>query len=101
MRHKTILFSLVVAIWLAAGQAAQAEEMESASRPDAALTLALSRRERELSESALTLAFSQGERGATDSALTLTLSRQERGPAMEERLFADVADGRLARVLAA
>jgi tetratricopeptide (TPR) repeat protein len=81
MRNKTILFSLVVAVWLAAGQPALPAEIAS------------------VSESALTLTLSQRARGLVE----LTLPQKERGPVelvvpenrLEERLFADAADGRL------
>jgi tetratricopeptide (TPR) repeat protein len=86
MRNKTALFSFVLAIWLAAGQPAPAAEIEPTGKP--ALTLTLS-----------------GHRpvvGRERGPLELTLSQTERGPIvivpqnrLEERLFADAADGRL------
>ena len=81
MRNKTVLFSLVVAIWLAAGQPAPAAGVESIGEP--VLTLTLSQSER----GPVKLAVPQRERAPVD--LVVPQNR------LEERLFADAADGRL------
>ena len=70
MRNR-VLFSLVVAIWLAAGQPAPAAGAEPIREP------------------ALTLTLSQRERGRPVEFRSLPQNR------LEERLFADAADGRL------
>jgi tetratricopeptide (TPR) repeat protein len=87
MRNHTALLSLVLAIWLAAGQPAAAAGVEAGREP------------------ALTLTLSQGERGQGGATLSGHQPQvgRERGPVdvaipqnrLEERLFADAAEGRL------